>query len=318
MDEKDLSLLAEYSKLNNELVNARRELARVNSTLGDRERFLSRILSMSPSVVYLFDMAASRYSYASRPLASLLGFDGERPLDPIDGMEGIEKHRAAFTSAADGEVRSFEFSARGAEGSTMWLQMKETVFSRNDDGSIRSILGVLNDITLQKEREECLRKESAIDPLTGLHNRRSFEASAATLLHASNLRGIPCALLFFDLDGFKSINDRHGHAQGDAALQLFAEGLKKTFRTSDIISRFGGDEFVVFTGDMEEANLPPLLDRLRKVIDSLHAKEQRPWSLGWSLGASFFVPGGKPDLEKMIMTADEKMYINKAKVYEHS
>lgn len=311
MDEKDKNLLTEYSRLNNELVDARRELARLNATLADRERFLSRVLSISPSVVYIYDLKSAEYAYSSRPQTSLLGFDDGRALEISGEKEALEGNRKALGSAGEGEVRTAVFSAFHADGSLRWLQAKETVFSRSGDGGVLYVLGVLDDVTLQKEREDALRKDSVVDSLTGLHNRRGFVASARTLLHSSFLRGTPCALLFFDLDDFKSINDTHGHEQGDAALVRFAEGLRRTFRTSDIISRFGGDEFVVFAVDMTERHLGALLDRMRKVMDSLDRVERRPWKLGWSLGTAFSAPDEKPDLEMMIRKADGLMYRDK-------
>jgi diguanylate cyclase (GGDEF)-like protein/PAS domain S-box-containing protein len=312
MDDKDSSLLTEYSKLINELVNARRELARLNATLSDRERFLSRILAISPSVVYLYDLQSRVYVFTSRPPVSLLGFDGEKELKPESDPGILEAHREALAVAGDGEVLAVEFSAAHADGSLRWLRAKETVFFRDPEGRPRQVLGVLDDITLQKESEEALRKDSTLDALTGLHNRRGFIASANILLQSSNLRSISCALLFFDLDQFKKINDVYGHAQGDLALKLFAESLRTTFRTADVISRFGGDEFVVLTSGITPHNLGRILKRLESSQKSLHKAAERAWVLSWSFGVSYYAPGEKLDLESLIESADAQMYKNKA------
>ena len=312
MNDKDSSLLTEYSKLINELVNARRELARLNATLSDRERFLSRILAMSPSVVYLYDLQTHSYAFTSRPPVSLLGFEDGRELILESDPGNLEAHRAALAVAADGDVRAVEFSAAHADGSRKWLRAKETVFFRDADGQPRQVLGVLDDITLQKDSEDALRKDSTLDVLTGLYNRRGFVTHANNLLQSSSLRDIACALLFFDLDGFKKINDIYGHAQGDLALTLFAESLRVAFRSADLISRFGGDEFVVLTSGMTSNNLHRILKRLENSVISLNKQNDSAWKLSWSFGVSYFMPGENLDLERLIERADTQMYKNKA------
>lgn len=314
MDDKDNSLLTEYSKLINELVNARRELARLNATLGERERFLSRILAMSPSVVYLYDMKNRAYTFESRPLVSLLGFgDAERILEPEGGQEIFDSHRSALVAVDDGEIRSLEIQALHADGSPRWLRTKEMVFARDSAGLPDQILGVMDDVTLLKEREEALRKDSTIDPLTGLLNRRGFLAGAASLLESSSRQNTHCLLLFFDLDDFKAINDDYGHAEGDAALLLFADGLRRTFRVSDIIGRYGGDEFVVFTSNVRLDKLTLLLERLDRAVQSLDRMKGRKFTLGWTSGYAVSEPEKNQNLDRLIADADAKMYEAKSR-----
>ena len=87
-------------------------------------------------------------------------------------------------------------------------------------------------------------------------NRRAFLASAAALSTRSNLRGMPVTLMMFDLDHFKSINDRFGHATGDAALCVFAQELRGNMRTNDIVGRLGGEEFAaIVPGDLAVAEI---------------------------------------------------------------
>ncbi len=134
-----------------------------------------------------------------------------------------------------------EYRARRASGALRWIRARESVFARAPDGSPRSKLGIAQDITVEQEREEPLRQLSLVDPLTGLGNRRSFDLLVEQELKTMSRNGKDAALVFLDLDDFKSINDNYGHAEGDRALREAADMLRESFRSSDIIARIGGD-----------------------------------------------------------------------------
>ena len=99
-------------------------------------------------------------------------------------------------------------------------------------------------LAMAKERTELRHRTAAmVDPLTGIANRRAFlqDASLLAKRHAANPR--PAAVLLIDLDHFKSINDRFGHAVGDRVLEIFADAARKSMRGSDLVGRLGGEEF---------------------------------------------------------------------------
>jgi diguanylate cyclase (GGDEF)-like protein len=101
-------------------------------------------------------------------------------------------------------------------------------------------------LAMAKERAEFLHRTAAmIDPLTGIANRRSFLSDATELTSSNAATAHPTAVLLMDLDHFKSINDRFGHAVGDRVLQIFAESTRETIRASDLFGRLGGEEFAV-------------------------------------------------------------------------
>jgi diguanylate cyclase (GGDEF)-like protein len=110
-------------------------------------------------------------------------------------------------------------------------------------------------LALAKERTVHVHKAAALtDPMTGLFNRRGFMEAAELLMARQALRGQPVSVLMFDLDHFKSINDRHGHAVGDEALKLFAATASANMREDDVVARFGGEEFVaMLPGPMTDA-----------------------------------------------------------------
>jgi GGDEF domain-containing protein len=121
-------------------------------------------------------------------------------------------------------------------------------------------------LVLAKERTMRLHQDAALkDELTGALNRRGFFATAERMLSRHNRSRTPMSILIFDLDHFKSINDRFGHAIGDEALKLFAATASKTLRASDVFARFGGEEFVVLLpGSLAEATAAA--DRVRVTL----------------------------------------------------
>ena len=122
---------------------------------------------------------------------------------------------------------------------------------------------------LGRELEDA-RRESSIDGLTGLHNRKSFDDYISRSIELHTLLGKPGCLMMVDMDHFKSINDTHGHPVGDAAIRQIANCLSKTFlRRVDFVARYGGDEFAIILQETSGDNAAMLAERLRKAVADL-------------------------------------------------
>jgi diguanylate cyclase (GGDEF)-like protein len=125
-------------------------------------------------------------------------------------------------------------------------------------------------LAMAKERTELRHRTAAmVDPLTGIANRRAFlqDVGALAKRHMGNPR--PAAVLLIDLDHFKSINDRFGHALGDRVLELFAETAQKTLRASDLLGRLGGEEFAAVLYDATETQALDMTERLRVAFEQV-------------------------------------------------
>ena len=143
-----------------------------------------------------------------------------------------------------------------------------------------------------------MRGMALTDPLTGVLNRAGFQQAAERMLAAQQRTGDPLTIAVIDLDEFKAVNDRDGHAAGDAWLARVAEEWREGVRTTDLVARHGGDEFVLLlTADEPQADR--LMRRLREES-----------SLGWSYGLSPVRSGG--DLDACLRHADRRMYAAKA------
>jgi diguanylate cyclase (GGDEF)-like protein len=150
------------------------------------------------------------------------------------------------------------------------------------------------------------KKAAATDPLTGLLNRRGFFEAAAVMMKANTPRLEPVSVLAFDLDHFKSINDRFGHKMGDAVLDLFAAVARKTMRGDDVIGRIGGEEFVaIISGKLADACVAG--ERVRAAFERAAATAESPQIPATvSIGIACGVPTAS--IDALISRADAALY----------
>jgi diguanylate cyclase (GGDEF)-like protein len=154
-----------------------------------------------------------------------------------------------------------------------------------------------------------LRRQALEDPLTGLANRARFEQRLADAVSTAQAAGPHAALLLVDLDGFKAVNDRMGHAAGDAVLVAVAERLRSCTRAGDLVARLGGDEFVLLVEHTGEG-LPGLADRVTLALAAPIVVEGVTAPVSGSVGAVLVTPG--LDGAELLRRADRAMYQAKA------
>lgn len=154
------------------------------------------------------------------------------------------------------------------------------------------------------------RQEAVFDPLTKIFNRRFLERKLNELFEGARRGDFPLGLIFIDLDGFKPLNDRFGHAFGDLVLQQVAETLNRTARQRDYVTRYGGDEFCILSEPLEEVGLQAFATRIWQSINNLTIR-QGPCEgkVGASIGAVCFNAASQwasPD--SLLAAADKAMY----------
>jgi diguanylate cyclase (GGDEF)-like protein len=167
-------------------------------------------------------------------------------------------------------------------------------------------------LAMAKERTEYRHRTAAmVDPLTGLANRRSFLLDAGELAKRHALHPCSTAVLLIDLDHFKSINDRFGHAIGDRVLQVFADTARANLRSTDIIGRLGGEEFAAVLSDVGREKAVALAERLRSTFAELAGEvDGRPVAATVSIG--LVVNGDKRiDMAELLGLADQALYFAK-------
>lgn len=210
------------------------------------------------------------------------------------------------------EPHSSEYRLKRDDGSSFWGEINAKMIP-DSAGNPSLILILTRDIAARKRAEEELLSLAVSDELTGLYNRRGFNLAAQQeMKHAHrNVQGL--GLLFLDIDGLKNINDLMGHSRGDAALVTVASLLRRSFRDSDIIARWGGDEFVVLALDVPMGCVDTLLDRFQENLALHNGQEPGDLLLSVSVGLASYDPEAPVELDELVRQADKRMYLHKKK-----
>ena len=198
--------------------------------------------------------------------------------------------------------------------SAAFLGVPETEMTPAVKGAIQTLLAEIDDLRGEVARLKARLTEAEgladRDALTPLLNRRAFLRELSRIRAFAQRYGSPASLVYFDLDGFKAINDRYGHGAGDAALQAVAERLAANVRDSDILGRLGGDEFALILVQADRATAEAKADALARVI------EREPlrfgdWSAPVHLSFGACEIAGDADPETLIAQADAAMFAAK-------
>ncbi|MDA0788925.1 MAG: sensor domain-containing diguanylate cyclase [Proteobacteria bacterium] len=168
---------------------------------------------------------------------------------------------------------------------------------------------ILKDLAGMIEQEFMAHSMATTDELTGLSNRRGFRAIAQHGISLCRRMDKSATLMFFDLDGFKAVNDNFGHAEGDKVLRDIGQILLREFRNSDVVARLGGDEFcVLLTGTNAEHIEKPLAN----LQSAIHEENMNvPYDIGYSVGTVAFDPTKHQKIDDLLMEADAAMYREK-------
>jgi len=187
-------------------------------------------------------------------------------------------------------------------GTLCIIDRRPRTLSKEDEATLRDLAAMVED-------ELRVASKVTVDDLTQVANRRGFKLVASHLLSLCERTNAQAELLYFDLDGFKAINDDHGHAAGDEILQHFATLLIKCFRHADVVARLGGDEFVVLLAGAP-GGARKALERLETLAEATNCSIRQ--RLAWSVGCVQYDPGRHADVADLLIDADEQMYANKA------
>ena len=181
------------------------------------------------------------------------------------------------------------------------------------DGSVDGVTSLVQDVTEIKEYQGQLEHIAHYDVLTSLPNRTLLADRLNQALVRSNRRKEPLAVVFLDLDGFKTVNDVNGHDLGDKLLVALSHRLKDALRDGDTLSRFGGDEFVAILADLEiEQDFVPILERLLKAASDTITVGDTLLKVSASIGVTLY-PADNTDPDQLIRHADQAMYVAKQK-----
>ncbi len=250
------------------------------------------------------------YEYVSPSAAEFCGVAPERIRQDWRAMnlhpDDIENFQRSIRAAHEsGSEWSFEGRVVAPDGNQRWWKSVSKPVVRDDAQTVYN--GVMIDITNEKEMEEELRRLATTDPLTGAFNRRHFMVLADEEVSRATRHGRPISVLMLDIDHFKKINDTYGHAAGDEALKRTVDTVQSQLRGSDVLGRFGGEEFAVLIPETDTEGAMALAERIRCAVECITVVwEGQTFSFTTSVGVATL--HGDYDVEEAFNHADQALY----------
>lgn len=288
--------------------------ATLSTVEADRCHFslLARAIGNAGCAVLITD-AEHRIVWANEAYSRLSGYSPHDILGSTHAMvHGGGQSRASYPAMAragsgSSEPWRRELTARNRDG-TSYIADEVITPLVDHNGVITHFVSVLHDVTQSRMAQQQERARANQDALTGLacrtHMLTLFNQALAEAQQSHHL----LALLFVDLDGFKSINDTHGHHIGDAVLHAFGARLQSAVRCSDIVARFGGDEFVILLPSLENRHVAERLGRtITRLASQPFAIGAERHTLSASVGIALYPEHGIA-CESLLISADQAMY----------
>ena len=199
------------------------------------------------------------------------------------------------------------------DGMLFWNELYMSPIA-DTEGRVTHFVGIQNDVTLQIESAQRLEYLANHDALTGVANRMQMMNQLRQTLARARRSGRPVALLFFDLNNFKQVNDLLGHEAGDRVLQTVAERMRRFVRAGEVLARLGGDEFVVVLEDFDRERQPePVMRRLLGALSESTDVLGDTYRPSASVGMALF-PDDGDSAEALLRAADVRMYAAKRRV----
>lgn len=288
------------------------ERKRVERELHASREMLRLILDTIPDRVFWKDRE-SRFIGANRHMVEAAGLpSAERIVGLTDAdmpwmgaaANYQDEDRAILASGCS--LLNMQRPQTTEDGEVRWFDVSKLPLT-DDAGTVAGVLGIVRDITRHKQMEEELTRRANHDSLTGLPNRAFFHSQLSQAIARAQRRRTGMALMYFDIDRFKQINDTHGHDVGDQVIRLFADRVCANLRASDFVARLGGDEFVLIVEDMAEPDVARrLADKLLASMEEPLAIDGQALRISTSIGIAVF--DDTMTAGQLIKAADDAMY----------
>jgi diguanylate cyclase (GGDEF)-like protein/PAS domain S-box-containing protein len=296
-----------------ELVNDFHELMEERKCAEDAlklsERRLQAISDNVPALIGYID-AERRFRFNNRTYENWLRMNRNemlgREVREVIGEDLYEIVRPYMDKALAGEKVTFEFERTRGYSSRHFRPVYVPDIGPNNE--ILGIFVLVTDITDQKIAEQELVQLARFDALTNLPNRNTFNDRMTQALARAKRHDSMLALMYLDIDNFKTINDQYGHAMGDAVLKEFAKRLTHCVRATDTVARVSGDEFLIIVEDLDK--LDSVRQIAEKILAAMHPAfvlESRELAVATSIGIAY-CRAGASDADQLIRQADTAMY----------
>ena len=247
---------------------------------------------------------------SARGTVSLLAFPFP-PIKPVGALAVFWYHRGRPHQLAKpiSILRHIGELTGAALGNVGYRQMIEGRIAARTEEITESAQKHAKELHRRDQVEEELHRISVTDVMTGMLNRRGFFLNAERSFKVALRQEIPSALIYADLDELKAVNDELGHDAGDRLIQDAGRIFQASFRNSDVVARFGGDEFAVFT--LDSAQPEAILARIQSNIESFRQRSSPPYRISLCIGLVQCDPSSDLTLSDYLSLADKQMYKRK-------
>ena len=276
-----------------------------------RVRTLSHAVEQSPAPVMITD-PQGRIEFVNRKFVELTGYSseeavGRNPRFLRSGHTPPETYDELWKTVLAGEHWQGELQNSTKDGRPYWENLLISPI-KSESGEIVHFLALMEDISPRKELEQHLLRQATFDPVTGLPNRALVLDRLSQAMAQVRRRDMEAALLFIDLDGFKQVNDTHGHEAGDQVLEEAAKRMSDCLREPDTVGRLGGDEFAIILHDVDGVDSAEVVARkILTVFDEPFKIDSQLLRLSASIGVSVSPRHGE-DPKTLMRNADVAMY----------
>ena len=306
-----IMILGEPSQLNGRPASVGTVIDMSEQRKAERElKLAARVFETSHESILLTDAEANIVS-VNPGFVEMTGYRADEVIGKNPRLLSSGKHSPDFFTAMWQAISSAdkwqgELWNRRKNGEIFPVWLTISVY-RDADGNVRNYVGVATDISERIASQERIRQLAYFDPLTNLPNRRLLQDRAEQALASVEREGKQLALMFIDLDHFKTINDSLGHSVGDRLLAEVARRLQACVRRADTVARIGGDEFVVLLSEVTSDAAAEVARKILCQVARPYQVEQHELGVTPSLGISLFPQDGR-DFETLLKHADTAMY----------
>jgi len=310
-----LTLIAIVWRQLNQLTLTQHSLERKTDSLINAEQRFQGLVDGIDGVVWEAELPSLRFTYVSANAARITGYAATEWLaDPLFWQEKLSMARNAALDAEtliahsqSGTLQPLDHRVPAPNGDEIWL--RSNIILTTDRDGVARLRGVMVDVTSQKVSEQRLFQLAHFDALTNLPNRQTFSERIRHAIAIATRRHTTLAVIFVDVDHFKTINDSLGHDSGDLVLRVVAERISQGLRESDTVARIGGDEFVILLeeGGAAHDSFEVVADKLTKSVAEPITINGFELYVALSMGICIFPQDGN-DSETLLRNADTAMY----------
>jgi diguanylate cyclase (GGDEF)-like protein/PAS domain S-box-containing protein len=312
------------------MTNANRTDASANDTVGFDDSdpaFYRTLLESTRAIPWSIDWALMQFTYIGPQVEALLGWpqDSWKTVqDWSDRMHAEDRERTVnfcVSQSQAGFDHEADYRALTKEGGYVWIRDVVHVI-RHEDGSPKMLVGFMFDISQRKRVEEKvmqehrdLREFSHKDGLTGVANRRVFDATLNEAWEDAMKTGEPLSIVMLDIDCFKQYNDHYGQVRGDECLRRVGRILETiATRPRDLFARYGGEEFVMLLPNTNQAGAEVIAERCRDAIEKAalpHESSSVDANVTLSVGVGTVIPTSSASLRGFLQAVDAELYRSK-------